>query len=79
LGILGGGELFRVFPTGALVLLFAGGIFFIAGSVVYVTKIMNFKPGVFGFHEVWHLFVIGGCLCHFMLIALYIAPVARVP
>jgi hemolysin III len=79
LGILGGGELFRVFPTGALIWLIAGGVFFIAGSVVYVTKTLNFVPGVFGFHEVWHLFVIAGCLCHFMLILLYIAPVARVP
>jgi hemolysin III len=42
--------------------------------VVYATKIMNFKPGVFGFHESWHIFVILGCLCHFILIALYVAP-----
>jgi hemolysin III len=35
---------------------------------------MNFKPGVFGFHEVWHLFVIFGALAHFVMIAVYIAP-----
>jgi hemolysin III len=35
---------------------------------------MNFFPGVFGFHEVWHIFVIVGCLCHFMLMAFYVAP-----
>jgi hemolysin III len=41
---------------------------------VYITKTMNFFPGVFGFHEVWHIFVIVGCLCHFMLMAFYVAP-----
>ncbi len=79
LGVMAGGELFRVFPTGALVWLLAGGLFFTVGSVVYVTKTLNFVPGVFGFHEVWHLFVIAGCLCHFMMVLLYVAPVARVP
>jgi hemolysin III len=77
LGVMGGGELVRVFPTGAIVWLIAGGLFFTVGAVVYVTKAMNFVPGVFGFHEVWHLFVIAGCLCHFMLILLYVAPYSR--
>lgn len=79
LGVLAGGEFTRVFPTGAMIWLIAGGLFFTVGAVVYVTKTMNFVPGVFGFHEVWHLFVIAGCLCHFMLILLYVAPYPRVP
>lgn len=79
LGIAAGGELLRAFPAGALAWLLAGGICFTVGAVVYVTKIMNFKPGVFGFHEVWHIFVVAGCLCHYMLILLYVAPYSRVP
>ncbi|HIE57198.1 MAG TPA: hypothetical protein EYP88_03060, partial [Anaerolineales bacterium] len=54
--------------------LIAGGIIFTLGALVYSTKTMDFKPGVFGFHEVWHIFVIAGALAHFVMIAFYIAP-----
>ena len=70
-------EIVRVLPVGAFIWLLAGGILFTLGAVVYMTKIMNFAPGVFGFHEVWHIFVILGCLCHYIMIAVYIAPVPR--
>jgi len=61
-------------PIGALVWLIVGGLFFTLGAVIYMTKIFNFFPGVFGFHEVWHIFVILGCLSHFIVILAYIAP-----
>ena len=77
LGVIGMGEFLRLLPMGAIIWLTAGGLFFTVGAVVYVTKTMNFVPGVFGFHEVWHLFVIGGCFCHYMLILLYVAPFLR--
>ncbi len=62
-------------PPGAVVWLAAGGILFTLGAVVYVTKALNFRPGVFGFHEVWHVFVILAALAHFVMIAVYVAPV----
>ena len=77
LGVLGLGEMIRTLPVGAMVWLALGGLFFTVGAVVYVTKKLDFVPGVFGFHEVWHLFVIAGCLSHFILIWLYVAPYAR--
>lgn len=61
-------------PAGALVWLLAGGLFFTLGAVIYMTKVFDFFPGVFGFHEVWHIFVILGCLSHFIVIFVYIAP-----
>jgi hemolysin III len=67
------GEMLHVLPVGALAWLFAGGLVFTFGAIVYVTRIMNFFPGVFGFHEVWHVFVILGCLCHFIAILVYVA------
>lgn len=57
-------------PTGALVWLIIGGVIYTLGAVVYATKLFNFVPGKFGFHEVWHLFVIGGALAHFISILL---------
>ena len=66
-------EILRVMPAGALVWLFLGGVFFTLGAVVYVIKKPDFFPQVFGFHEVWHIFVILGCLCHYIVIAAFVA------
>lgn len=71
-------ELIIALPTGALVWLLLGGAFYTIGAIIYITKAMDFVPGVFGFHEVWHLFVILGAFCHFISILAYIAPAARV-
>jgi hemolysin III len=64
----------KVMPVGALVWLFAGGVIYTLGAIVYATKKLDFFPGKFGFHEVWHIFVILAALAHFITIAVYIAP-----
>jgi hemolysin III len=68
------GEMLQALPVGALFWLTAGGVIYTLGAIVYATKALNFKPGVFGFHEVWHIFVILGALAHYITIAVYIAP-----
>jgi hemolysin III len=67
-------EMLVTLPVGALVWLSAGGILYTLGAIVYATKILNFVPGKFGFHEVWHIFVILGALAHFAAVILYVAP-----
>ncbi len=76
LALLAAPEILTVLPAGAVAWLLAGGVVFTLGAVVYATKALDFFPQVFGFHEVWHLFVIGGCLCHYILILAYVAPAA---
>jgi hemolysin III len=66
-------QIITTMPTGAVFWLFAGGLFFTVGAVIYGTRKMDFVPGIFGFHEVWHIFVILGCLCHFIMVAGFIA------
>jgi hemolysin III len=66
-------EILLTMPGSALVWLILGGLFFTLGAVVYMAKKPNIVPGVFGFHEIWHVTVILGCLCHFILIAAFIA------
>lgn len=68
------GEMLQVLPIGALVWLLVGGIVYTLGAAIYTTKQLDFWPGKFGFHEVWHIFVILGALAHFIAIAAYIAP-----
>jgi hemolysin III len=63
-------------PVGALIWLCVGGVLYTLGAVVYATKIFDFAPNRFGFHEVWHIFVILGALAHFVAVAAYVAPSA---
>ena len=68
------GEMLRVLPTGALAWLIIGGVIYTLGAVVYITRWLDFVPGKFGFHEVWHIFVILGAAAHFVAIAGYVVP-----
>jgi hemolysin III len=61
-------------PAGALAWLVAGGLFYTLGAVVYVLKKPDFYPGHFGFHEIWHIFVILGAFSHFIVVAVFVAP-----
>ena len=44
-----------------------GGVFYTAGAVIYALKRPDPFPNRFGFHEIWHLFVLSGSACHFWL------------
>lgn len=56
-------------PTAALVWLVAGGIIYTVGGVIYALKlpIFNARHRYFGSHEIFHLFVMGGSLCHYVV------------
>lgn len=59
--------LLHVLPTAGFAWLIGGGISYTVGGVIYGRKksLVNL-PG-FGFHEVFHMFVLGGSICHYML------------
>ena len=59
---------------GAIAALLFGGALYSVGAVVYAMKRPDPFPRVFGFHEVFHVFVIAGSLVHFALIAVYVLP-----
>ncbi len=68
LSVFAAGEMMTALPASALVWLVVGGLIYTAGAVVYITKRMDFVPGVFGFHEVWHIFVLLGAAAHYIAI-----------
>lgn len=72
--LIGIREILRTMPDGALFWFFAGGFFYTFGAVIYAIKKPNFFNGKFGFHEIWHVFVILGAFSHYMVIAKYVAP-----
>lgn len=55
--------------------LLAGGIIYTVGGVIYALKVplFNSKHKNFGSHEIFHLFVMGGSFCHYMLMYNYVA------
>lgn len=62
----------KAIPLGGVIWLVAGGVFYTIGAVIYALK----KPDIFkkylGFHEIFHIFVLLGTLCHFILMFSYI-------
>lgn len=55
-------------PTGGVVLLLAGGICYTVGILFYAIRMFKYH------HMIWHLFVLGGTICHFFLIYFYVLP-----
>lgn len=57
-------------------LLLAGGLAYTAGAVVYAAKRPDPVPGVFGYHEVFHVCTVLGALLHYVVIAFFVLPLA---
>jgi hemolysin III len=55
-----------------LVLLITGGLLYTVGAVVLASNRPNPWPKTFGYHEVWHAFVIGAGACHYALVLLLV-------
>jgi len=66
------GEMIATLPAEVLTWLIMGGIMYTLGAIIYITKKMDFIPGVFGFHEVWHIFVILAAAAHYISILIFI-------
>ena len=58
------------------VLVFIGGGLYTAGALTYALKRPNPVPAVFGYHEIFHLFVIAAAAMHFVALAVFVLPEA---
>ena len=68
-------ELFDVGVAPALLVL-GGGALYTVGAVTYALRRPNPRPAVFGYHEIFHLFVIGAAVMHYVAIAAFVLPKA---
>lgn len=66
--------LVKTIPLGGIIMMVAGGVTYTAGALVYATKCLNFFPNRFGFHEIFHLFIVTGSVLHFVMMVKYIMP-----
>jgi hemolysin III len=61
-------------PVSGLMWLVAGGVLYTLGAVIYAVKWPDPAPRVFGFHEVFHVFVLAGSITHFVFMMRYVLP-----
>jgi len=69
-------QLIKNLPMGAIILMAVGGLTYTVGAIIYATKIFDFFPKRFGFHEIFHLFIGAGSIVHYIMILIYIMPMA---
>jgi hemolysin III len=68
-------KIIQALPPAAFGWLLAGGIIYTVGGIIYALKLplFNSKHKYFGSHEIFHLFVMGGSLCHYILMYQFVA------
>lgn len=62
----------KVLSIQGVVLLVLGGVLYSIGGVIYAIKKDSIKIGMFGTHEIFHIFIMLGSLCHFIAVYAYI-------
>ena len=69
------GPLLNTLSHAAFCWLLAGGIFYTVGGIIYALKlpVFNNLHKNFGSHEIFHLFVMAGSICHFIFMYRYVA------
>ena len=73
IAIVGIGPLVRTLQAGALFGLFAGGLLYTIGGIIYALKRPNPIPRILGFHEIFHIFVMLGTFAHYWTVYHYIS------
>ena len=68
LALIGAPELIRRATPGEMALLVTGGVVYTLGAVVLARRWPDPIPHIFGYHEVWHTFVVAGTTCHLIVI-----------
>ncbi len=71
-------ELVHRVGVAPVVLILIGGLLFTAGAIVFRRKRPDPVPTTFGYHEVWHAFVVGAAMCHFVAVLLIVLPARTV-
>ena len=64
--------LFQKMAASGLLWLTIGGLFYTVGAVIYALKKPNPWPKVFGFHEIFHIFIMLGSFSHFWMVYHYL-------
>jgi hemolysin III len=67
-------QLVREMTPAELILLVSGGLLYTAGAIVFARRRPDPSPATFGYHEVWHSFMVAAAACHYTMILLLLVP-----
>lgn len=60
--------------AGGSILVVVGGLAYTFGALVYALRRPNPFPATFGYHELFHAFVIAAVACHYAAVAFFVLP-----
>lgn len=63
----------HVLPVEGLLWLFGGGVIYSGGAIIFATNRPRLWPGKFTAHDLWHVLVMAGSACHFMVMIRFVA------
>jgi len=72
MGVVAIAPLVKLVPAGGVNWLLVGGLSYTVGAVIYAIGRPDPFPDVFGSHDIFHLFVLGGSVCHFVFVVAYV-------
>ena len=62
----------KVLAPAGILFIVLGGVMYTVGGVIYALKSEKIRIGVFGGHEIFHIFILLGTLCHFICVFYYV-------
>jgi len=68
MGVIAWKDALAYIPRGGLVWLGVGGVIYTVGVIFYAWRKLPYN------HAIWHLFVLGGSICHYFAILFYLSP-----
>ncbi len=72
IGVVASSQVVDGLPATAIAMLLIGGVLYSAGGIIYALRRPDPFPRIFGFHEVFHTFVIAASAVHFAVVAAYV-------
>lgn len=64
----------KTMSVSEILLLGGGGVSYTLGAILLAKKVPGMIPGIFSYHELWHLFVLLGSILHFALMLFFVLP-----
>lgn len=68
------GPLREALSPAGMAWLVGGGLVYSVGTIIFALDRPHLWPGKFSAHDLWHLFVLGGSACHFVVMLRFVAP-----
>lgn len=64
--------IYKSMPIAGFVCLLLGGLMYTVGSLIYAKKSPRLKIAMFGFHEIFHVFILAGSVMHYVMVSQFV-------